>query len=475
MIPLKQIFELAVTARATARAPAGTSLSKKRRRRRHADFSKKGKRKNRYAARRIKVQAGRHVSPTPSSKSRGAVSLRSTLALAGIFLLLVANALNRNDELPRFAGEVSPTPVGEAQEQLSWPQTGVQENPAGESFEKVSPVTPGQWSDFATPPEWIDIDLDTSAEGKRARPTLWTEHRANPITPAQRREAFADSSLRPAPIPAPFTGLALRGVPRDEPAADLIAEAILPEDQSQSLEISPQIGLRWKRLALIQTGSLGLAFLGIRKFDQYFGGTAEPFRLRNDWSRDRTLHFDELVHFQGSYRVAQGLIGLYRWAGLGETWSECLGAGTTATVMTLLEYIDGRRPKPKQGASFSDFTANLLGVGFALAKIHVAALEDIDFRLNYASFGDVFHKRTLLQYDRMTHWLTYSMKRQLGVPLHIGVGYGVQNAFKRTVHSETYLGVGLTPLDILERCSPAAAKPLAWLGIYHLGLQVQLK
>ncbi len=187
------------------------------------------------------------------------------------------------------------------------------------------------------------------------------------------------------------------------------------------------------------------------------------------------MHFDELVHFQGSYRITQGLIGLYRWSGLNETWSECLGAGTAATVMTLLEYIDGRRPKPKQGASYSDFTANLLGVGFALAKIHVGALEDIDFRLNYASFGDVLHKQTLLKYDRMTHWLTYSMKSQLHVPLHVGVGYGVKNAFKRNVRSEYYLGIGFTPLDILERCSPAAAKHLAWLGIYHVGWQVQIK
>ncbi len=292
---------------------------------------------------------------------------------------------------------------------------------------------------------------------------------------SQRHEIFADSSLRLTPIPAPFTGLALRGAPRDEPPANLIAEAQLPEEAPQPLAISPQIGLRWKRLALIQTGSLGLAFMGIRKFDQYFGGAQEPFRLRNDWSRDRTLHFDELVHFQGSYRVAQGLIGLYRWSGVSETWSQCLGAGTAASVMTLLEYIDGRRPKPKQGASYSDFTANLLGVGFALAKVHVDALEDVDFRLNYASFGDVLQKRTLLKYDRMTHWLTYSMKRHLHIPLDVGVGYGVKNAFKRNVHSEYYLGVGFTPVAILERYSPNAAKPLAWLRIYHVGLQMQVK
>ncbi|MGH7601997.1 MAG: hypothetical protein ACREOI_37005, partial [bacterium] len=201
------------------------------------------------------------------------MGLRSTLALAGIFLLLAANMLNRNGALLQLAGE--------AQKQLPSPQTGLQENPAGDSFEDVSP---SRWADFATPPEWIDIDLDSSAADERQRPTLWAEHRTNTMTPAQRREAFADSSLRLTPIPAPFTGLALRGAPRDEPPANLIADAQLPEAAPQPLAISPQIGLRWKRLALIQTGSLGLAFMGIRKFDQYFGGAQEPFRLRNDWS-----------------------------------------------------------------------------------------------------------------------------------------------------------------------------------------------
>lgn len=463
MIPLKQIFKLAVSERATVRAPAGTSLRKRRRRRRQAEFSKKRKRKNRRAAQPISVQSEHWAKPTRSSQSHGAVSLRSTLALAGIFLLLAANALNRNDALLQRAGE--------AHEQLPSPRAGLLEEPSGDSFDDVSS---SRWADFATPPEWIDIDLDSSAAEKPQRPMLWAEQRTN-LTPAQRREVFADSSLRLAPVPAPFTGLALRGAPRDESPANLVADAQFPEDEPRSLESSPQVGLRWKRLALIQTGSLGLAFMGIRKFDQYFGGAQEPFRLRNDWSKDRTLHFDELVHFQGSYRVAQGLIGLYRWAGVSETWSQCLGAGTAASVMTLLEYIDGRRPKPKQGASFSDFTANLLGVGFALAKIHVGALEDIDFRLNYASFGDVLHKRTLLKYDRMTHWLTYSMKRQLQIPLDIGVGYGVKNAFKRTVRSEYYLGVGFTPVAILERYAPNTAKPLTWLKIYHVGWQVQVK
>jgi hypothetical protein len=467
MIPLSQIFKLVAAERATMRAPAGTSLRKKRRRHRPPAFHTKAKRKRRPPARRTRVQPEwRAARPSPPQSSPRRTSFKSILTVAGIFLLLVAEALNRNDELSQRVG----TPYEqEALEQPEPAHVGLQEN----SIELVSPETPVQWTEFAPSSEWAE--QESSADSGRLRSTLLASSPASVATLTPRRETRQDSTDH---LQAPFTGLALRGTPSDESPVNLITQAKLSQEASKSPELSspsPQIGLRWKRLALIQTGSVGLAFMGIRKFDQYFGGAQQSFRLRNDWSRDRTLHFDELIHFQGSYRIAQGLIGLYRWSGVNATWSECLGAGTAATVMTLLEYIDGRRPKPKQGASYSDFTANLLGVGFALAKMHVGALEDVDFRLNYASFDDMLHKRTLLQYDRMTHWLTYSMKRQLHVPLHVGVGYGVKNAFKRNVHSEYYLGIGFTPLDILERVSPATAKPLSWLGIYHLGLQVQMK
>ena len=75
----------------------------------------------------------------------------------------------------------------------------------------------------------------------------------------------------------------------------------------------------------------------------------------------------------------------------------------------------------------------------------------------------------------MTHWLTYDLQRQVNLPLHVGVGYGVQNAFKPQVRSEYYLGVGFTPVAILERYYPAAAKPFSWLNMYHIGWQVQVK
>jgi len=392
----------------------------------------------------------------------------------GIFSLFGAGPLNRSNELVWSMENVS---------RLSGPNAGKQSE-----TRPLSPFTGAPALSWRAEEATHNFLKDAAPVVPR-RPAALPHSSELTRTTAQRRfeqslpgagEAVVEEKTLNAPIAEQWASLESPRLPHRTFLPDLIASD--PRLGKMSFTMWPASsspvrppGLRWERLALVQTGSLGLTMFGFQKMDEFFGRGQRSFRAGNDWTSDRTLHFDELLHFQGGYRITQGLIEMYRWAGLNATWSECLGAGTAASVMTYLEYVDGRRPKPKQGASYSDFTANLLGVGFALAKQHVEALQDVDLRLNYTSFGDVLHKKTLLKYDRMTHWLTYDMKRQWKVPLHVGVGYGVQNAFKPNVRSELYLGIGLTPVDILERFYPAAAKPLAWLSMYHFGWQVQIK
>lgn len=379
---------------------------------------------------------------------------RGLLAALGLFTLLGAGALNRSDDTslsvldsPRLALVSAPAQNTAANAGL--PETGAWRND-------------GLVANFA-PPLVVPVpapELPSSTLLPRLTEPMSALSVAPPENTAVQHLASLDPELTLRDWPLPETRLDAL------PSASVISSMVTPA--------APPIGLHWGRLALVQTGSIGMTMYGFQKFDDFFGRGQRGFRAGNDWSKDHTLHFDELIHFQGGYRITQGLVGMYRWAGLNAAWSEGLGAGTAASVMTFLEYVDGRRPT-KQGASYSDFTANLLGVGFALAKMHVDALQDVDLRLNYTAFGDVLHKKTLLKYDRMTHWLTYDLRRQLNLPLHIGVGYGVQNAFKPRVRSEYYLGIGFTPVAILERYYPAAAKPFAWLNMYNIGWQVQVK
>jgi hypothetical protein len=431
------------------RGPMRPSAKSKRRRGRHANFSKKRKKKNGKTA----PQLAKPATIQFSSKRFIRPDWKSIVTTLGILSLFGAGSLNRSGELiwpdnvfhfDKAERVLSSAPQFDLKENRDWRADGLRHNfLADGAFEqpafkhKAKNFSPMHAEEFVGK---VANNQETFIEARQ------------PESPRLRQEIFSPH---------------------------LISRE--PRLQSRALVMRPTFvssarpaGLRWQRLALIEAGSVGLGIYGFRKFDEFFGGAQKSFRAGSDWTRDHTLHFDELIHFQGGYRIAQGLIEMYRWAGLNETWSEGLGAGTAASVMTFLEYIDGRRPT-KQGASYSDFTANLLGVGFALARLRVNALQDVDLRLNYTSFGDVLHKKTLLKYDRMTHWLTYDLQRQWRVPLHVGVGYGVQNAFKKNVRSEYYLGIGFTPVDILERYYPAAAKPLAWLNMYHVGWQVQIK
>ena len=376
-------------------------------------------------------------------------STRGLLATLGLMSLLGAGALNRSDDmsvsaldLPRSALVALPAQNAAA----VLPNIGLPENDAWRNDGIISNFAPHL---VAPAPEFLPA---------APLPRLIQPMSAAAVASPENTAAEPLASLDPE--------LTLRDWSLPEPrlsSAGMISSLA-----------APPIGLHWERLALVQTGSIGMTMFGFQKFDEFFGRGERAFRAGSDWTKDRTLHFDELIHFQGGYRITQGLVGMYRWAGLNAAWSEGLGAGTAASVMTFLEYVDGRRPG-KQGASYSDFTANLLGVGFALAKMHVGVLQDVDLRLNYTSFGDVLQKKTLLKYDRMTHWLTYDLQRKVNLPLHVGVGYGVQNAFKPQVRSEYYLGVGFTPVAILQRYYPAAAKPFAWLNMYHIGWQVQVK
>ena len=226
------------------------------------------------------------------------------------------------------------------------------------------------------------------------------------------------------------------------------------------------------RLIGVQAVSAAGCVAVFQQFRKFFGGTAQPFKIGNDWDKDNTLHFDELLHFQGSYRLAQGMADLYRWAGVRAPIAEMLGAGLTAGVMTYLEYLDGRRPHDE--ASYSDLTANLLGVTFALLRPRVKLLRAIDFGVSYRNIRDPFTAKKLLNYDRLTHWLIIDAGKFSKMPFKFSLGYGVKDAFKRTVRPKYYLGISVGLGKLLGQHRNSTPGPLRWLDIYRIGVQWQI-
>lgn len=252
------------------------------------------------------------------------------------------------------------------------------------------------------------------------------------------------------------------------PPMNRIDETMLPSHEM--LETPAHI--RWERMALVQAATLGMGGYGFVKYNGLFGKVGQPFKIGNDLTKDHTLLFDEVMHFQGSYRITQAVAGVYQWAGVPKSVADWIGAGTSAFIMTALEYVDGRRVKDE--ASYSDLVANFAGIGFALAKTRVSFLQDFDLRFSYLTPADPFRHDTVKRYERMTHWLTYDLNRKLGIPLHLGFGYGVRHPFQPKVKPQYFVGIGLSPLVILSHLSPPAAKTLEFLRFYHFGNRMQI-
>ncbi len=266
---------------------------------------------------------------------------------------------------------------------------------------------------------------------------------------------------------------------REKARLPLPARKLEPVEASRLTEWRPakavaraQPELQWRRFALVQTLTLGIGGYGFQHYNGLFGGVEQSFKIGNDWNKDHTLHFDELLHFQGAYRITQSVSSVYRWAGVAPQAADWIGFGTSALIMTSLEYIDGRRKNDQ--ASYSDLAANFLGMGFALARARASWLQDFDLRLSYRTLADPFRRSTVKRYDRITHWLTYDLNRRWKIPLHLGLGYSVVNVHKPSVKSQYYFGIGISPSALIEKFSPSAAKTLEWLDFYHFGNQVSL-
>lgn len=228
--------------------------------------------------------------------------------------------------------------------------------------------------------------------------------------------------------------------------------------------------IKKQRFVLVQAGTFVGGLAGFRKMQNIFGGIAQPFRIGNDWDSDNAIHFDELLHFQGSYRLAQGIADLYKWSGVGDNTADLLGLGLTVSAMTFLEYLDGRRANDY--ASYSDLAANLLGVTFAYMKPRVPLFQKIDFHVSYERITDPLRSQSLANYDRITQWITYDLSSHTRLPVELAIGYRVKHAYSSAAKPELHIGLGFSLVKLLRAGSQP--QPLRIFDAYLIGLGKRL-
>lgn len=305
----------------------------------------------------------------------------------------------------------------------------------------------------------IDVSAAAGFERRSGQPAITPPATRAMIRGVLRQRLATAWPLAPVPARGRFAAHQANGSTRKD------GEQPIPDMRSQ-------LTVHRGRLIGVQVGSLVAGFLALHQMNRMFGGIAQPFKIGSDWTKDRALRMDELLHVQGSYRLARGMADLYRWAGVESRRADWLGAGMALAGMTLLEYIDGRRRNDE--ASYSDLIANTVGVTFAVLRPRAAFLQHFDLQLSYENVTDVLHEKTLKDYNRLTHWLSYHAEDHLKVPVDLGLGYGVEQVHTKNVRPQVFLGLALhLPAPNADRQSQWPI-PLNWLQAYRFGIQVQI-
>lgn len=179
-----------------------------------------------------------------------------------------------------------------------------------------------------------------------------------------------------------------------------------------------------------------------------WSGEFHTFNDASQW-----MQMDKAGHvFAGSF-ITDNVYHTYRWSGLNKSTSLILGATTSFGYLSSFEILDGF--SDEWGFSWSDLTANSIGVGWFTAQELLWDEQRIKLKFSahlspYAKYrqnvlGSSFSERLLKDYNGQTYWLSINpsmfMSSTTRFPkwLSIGLGYSVDEKL-RGVENTYYYG-----------------------------------
>lgn len=405
--------------------------------------------------------SGRKCGKNSVEAQPGSRGQRFAAVLSTILLLLVLSVFTHHQ--PHYIHTIR-LPALTSVDDLSAPKT---QQPA---------VAHGALTESASPEPSVELPLRNVEPGREIAEAVMQKP---PDITSHDQLKSTDPLIERTPEDSESTEMALRGVPTSSaPRKNFLADLRTKTYQKAPVKMPGSAlagqgnGLKKMRFAIVQAGTILGGLAVFKKFQNTYGGVAQPFRIGNDWTKDNAAGFDELLHFQGSYRLARGITEFYKWSGVNSETAEFVGAGMTLSAMTLLEYLDGRRANDY--ASSSDLIANFLGVAFAYLKPRVPFLQKTDFRVSYQNFADPFTTEKLIDYGRITQWLMFDLSAKIGAPVEVGIGYSVKNAFTPKVQPELYVGIGFSFGNLFEVGGHNTTNPLQMLDVFQLGIRKKL-
>lgn len=263
------------------------------------------------------------------------------------------------------------------------------------------------------------------------------------------------------------------------PPDSLLSDTTFASDIPAFLELpAERESINYLRLSLFGA-SVATGFgITISRMDDWWGNGYGPAHIKeNDWDGDNLAQTDEISHFYISYKIAQAGNGFAQWSGLPAGTSRWIGFGIATTIMLWVEYpIDAHNPI--QGFGFSDMTANLIGISFALARNKwYDELGFIDFKISVKNFGDINNEviaQTNAENDAYIYWLTVAPVRDF--PVHASLGYSANHENEdRIAEREVYIGFGTGLNELAGLLNPKLRRTLDIFSFYEISFHFRVQ
>ncbi|MBK9271312.1 MAG: DUF2279 domain-containing protein [Saprospiraceae bacterium] len=167
------------------------------------------------------------------------------------------------------------------------------------------------------------------------------------------------------------------------------------------------------------------------------------FRSFNDWAEWR--YMDKLGHLYSGYFQSDLIYQLARWTGQSKETSIWTGMGVSLLFLSTVEVYDGF--SRAWGFSWTDVSANVLGVGFfglqqavfdrQIASIKFSApatcypMEKLISERRKKLFGNNMAQIVLKDYNRQIYWLSFHPGKWVSpIPwLNLAIGYGAEGLY----------------------------------------------
>ncbi|MCX8019526.1 MAG: YfiM family protein [Chitinophagaceae bacterium] len=205
-----------------------------------------------------------------------------------------------------------------------------------------------------------------------------------------------------------------------------------------------RLSFRKKLVAGMHVAGYGgvMAALATAWYKNYERTGLHAFNDSREW-----LQIDKVGHWYGTWIECRAGNELWRWAGMEKKKRIWISAASAFGFQTAIEFLDGF--SAKWGWSWSDFAANVLGIGTFAAQEYVWDDQKIKLKWSFHKrnykdpslqnrskelFGSTFHERLFKDYNTHTYWVSAPLNlliknKRLPDWLCISVGYGADGMF----------------------------------------------